>query len=846
MEKKPFVLHSIAHQFRRHYLIASIIPIVFLLILIATSAVTARHYLADLITHATSDLNQDAEQSLQQLGETLIMSKAKDVARQIEMYFRLHPDKTFPEMRKDPLFMGLAIQKVGKTGYTALTEVNTWQFLVHPNAQLNDTDMRPLAKKMPDWWKIIEKAVPEERTASGYYNWREPDGSSRKKFMVVTPVGVKHRGITIWVSATTYIDEFSAPILEMRGKAEAIVDSYQKYVSKRLIWFGVFAGLIIFLTFAGIYLWGRRMGQRYIAPITQLAETAKQLGEGKWEAQLPDRVLQRKDEIGVMAQSFSRMSVQLKEAFSALEQRVTELNETQDALSAREELYRGIIENIVDAYYRCDREGSILMVSPSGVDLLGYDSENDLVGKDIVETVYYDPGERGKSLSILEERGAIRDYEIAMKHRNGSLIPVAVSSRYYYDDQGNVLGIEGIFRDIRERKRTEEEKRDLEERLQRAEKMEALGILAGGIAHDLNNILGIIVGYAEMLLLDEDKTQSIRPQLTNIMEGGQKAAAIVQDMLTLARRGVSGRVILNLNRIVADCQQSPEFAELASYHPLVRIKADLEPDLLNISGSAVHLGKTVFNLVSNASEAMPKGGFVTIKTANQYLDKPIQGYEHIREGDYVVLSVSDTGEGIKAADLKRIFEPFYTKKVMGRSGTGLGLAVVWGTVKDHNGYINVQSMEGNGSTFTLYLPVTREEITTEAVAVSMLEYMGHGESILIVDDVQGQRDLAADILGRLHYVVASVSSGEDAEEYLKTHRVDLLVLDMIMDPGMDGLDTYKKILEINPKQKAIIVSGFSESDRVKIAQALGAGAYVKKPYIIRKLGMAVRQELDRS
>jgi CheY-like chemotaxis protein len=332
----------------------------------------------------------------------------------------------------------------------------------------------------------------------------------------------------------------------------------------------------------------------------------------------------------------------------------------------------------------------------------------------------------------------------------------------------------------------------------------------------------------------------------NIVNGGQRAAAIVQDLLTLARRGVSGREVLNLNKIIADCQQSPEFKNLSSYHSAVRIKADLEPDLLNISGSSVHLGKTLFNLVSNASEAMPRGGVLTIKTANQYLDRPIQGYDEVREGDYVVLSVSDTGEGIQAADLKRIFEPFYTKKVMGRSGTGLGLAVVWGTVKDHNGYINVQSEEGKGSIFTLYFPVTREGISAEAVAMSISEYMGKGESILIVDDVKEQGDLATGMLQKLNYSVESASSGEEAVAYLKEHNVDLMVLDMIMDPGMDGLDTYRKVLEIHPKQKAIIVSGFSETDRVITAQALGAGAYIRKPYIIEKLGLAVRTELDRS
>jgi CheY-like chemotaxis protein len=265
---------------------------------------------------------------------------------------------------------------------------------------------------------------------------------------------------------------------------------------------------------------------------------------------------------------------------------------------------------------------------------------------------------------------------------------------------------------------------------------------------------------------------------------------------------------------------------------------------LNVSGSSVHLGKSLYNLVSNASEAMAKGGVVTIKTASQYIDKPIHGYDQVREGDYVMLTVSDAGEGIPEADLKRIFEPFYTKKVMGRSGTGLGLAVVWGTVKDHNGYINVQSEEGKGSIFTLYFPVTREGITAETLPVSLSEYMGRGETILVVDDVKQQHDLAMDMLQKLNYSVATASSGEEAVAYLAEHEADLMVLDMIMDPGMDGLDTYRKVLEIHPRQRAIIVSGFSESDRVHAAQILGAGAYVRKPYVIEKLGLAVRQELD--
>jgi len=399
---------------------------------------------------------------------------------------------------------------------------------------------------------------------------------------------------------------------------------------------------------------------------------------------------------------------------------------------------------------------------------------------------------------------------------------------------------------IAERKRAEEERRKLEERLNRAEKMEAIGTLAGGVAHDLNNVLGIVVGYAELLLGEVDKSSGIRHHAEQIMSGGERATAIVQDLLTIARRGVQTRKVVNVNSVILEYTNAPEFSRIVSTHPDVRIVADPEADLLNIMGSPVHLGRTILNLVTNAAEAMPNGGTVTITTGNRYLDRPVHGYDDVREGDYVVLSVSDTGEGIPAADRKRVFEPFYTKKVMGRSGTGLGLAVVWGVVKDHNGYIDVQSSEGQGTTFTIYFPVTREDMSQARVAESLSEYMGKSESILVVDDVEGQRELATRMLEKLNYKVAAVSSGEEALSYLGRNKADLIVLDMIMDPGMDGLDTYRRILETNPRQKAIVVSGFSETDRVSQARELGVGAYVRKPYVLEDLGMAVRKELDRS
>lgn len=450
-----------------------------------------------------------------------------------------------------------------------------------------------------------------------------------------------------------------------------------------------------------------------------------------------------------------------------------------------------------------------------------------------------------KALARTRDTGIPYTLELETVRKDGSNGWMWVHGQADVDSTGKTVGFWGAAQDITERKRAEEENRLLQERLNRSEKMESLGMLAGGVAHDLNNVLGVVLGYSELLASSLDTSSPLQSRVEKIMKGTERAAEIVQDLLTLARRGVQTRSPVRINDIIMNFLKSPEYERILLCNPRMRVNADLQADILNMMGSKIHLHKTIMNLVSNASDAMPDGGCLNIKTSNQYLDRAISGYDHVHEGDYVVLSVSDTGEGISSDDIRHIFEPFYTKKVMGRSGTGLGLAVVWGTVKDHEGYIDVQSEVGKGTTFDLYFPVTREKVSDEKIPVSLSDYMGKGESVLVIDDVKGQCDLASEMLSRLNYKVASVPSGEAAVEYLKANRADILVLDMIMDPGMDGLDMYKEILELYPGQKAVIVSGFSETDRVKKAHRLGAGAYVRKPYALERLGLAVRRELDK-
>ena len=439
-------------------------------------------------------------------------------------------------------------------------------------------------------------------------------------------------------------------------------------------------------------------------------------------------------------------------------------------------------------------------------------------------------------LSYHDAAKRFEDGDLAMLERLAELASIALDNAQLYDR---------MKLELAERKQAEEENLRLVERLQRAEKMEALGQLAGGVAHDLNNVLGILSGYSELLLLEIPEGHRSRGHAEKILQSTEKGAAIIQDLLTLARRSVIVSEVINLNNIVSCFLKAPVFEKMKDYHPRVTFRTECDKNLLNIKGSPVHLEKTLMNLVSNAAESISGKGEVTIRTESRYLDKTIQGYDEVKEGDYAVLTVSDTGIGIPVENREKIFEPFYTKKAMGRSGTGLGLAIVWGTVKDHNGYIDVQSEVGRGTTFTLYFPVTREEAISQSQKAPMEQYMGKGESVLVVDDIAEQRDVAAELLTRLGYEVHLVSSGEEAIEYLKGNKADILVLDMIMPPGMDGLETYEKVLEINPIQKAIIVSGFSETNRVKKAQKLGAGDYVKKPYMMEKIGVALRKELDK-
>lgn len=396
---------------------------------------------------------------------------------------------------------------------------------------------------------------------------------------------------------------------------------------------------------------------------------------------------------------------------------------------------------------------------------------------------------------------------------------------------------------IEESKKAARDNLILTEQLHQAKKMESIGLMAGGVAHDLNNILSGIVGYPELLLRKLPQDSGLRKPIEAIRESGVRASLVVEDLLTVARGVAIAKAHHDLNELVQDYFKSPEFADLQSRHSEVEFVYNLDPGNCYINCSPVHIRKCIMNLIVNGAEAISEQGRVELTTARKSRESSPLGYKELDPGlDYICLTVTDSGSGISDHDLKHIFDPFYSKKEMGRSGTGLGLTVVWNTVQDHLGKVIVENT-GNGTTILLWFPMSNEPVLQSSLIEGGEQMQGDGEHILVVDDEFHIRDMCAQMLKTMGYRVDTVPSGESALAFLDNNPVDLVILDMLMDPGMNGFQTYTEILKIYPQQKAIIASGYSESEHVKNSLRDGASQFLKKPYSMMQLGQAVKSAL---
>ena len=511
---------------------------------------------------------------------------------------------------------------------------------------------------------------------------------------------------------------------------------------------------------------------------------------------------------------------------------ITERKKVEIALQKSEEKLRTMVNYTYDWEYLVDPDGKHIYVSPSCERITGYNADEFIQNPDLLKSIIH-PEDihfvKDHNHEVLES-GEISPIEFRIITKNKDIRWIGHIRQTVYDIDGKNIGQRGSNRDITEIKR-------LQQLESRADRLEMAGTIAGQVAHDFNNLLGPIMAYPELIKDDLPHDHKARAYLDDIEKAAQKIANINQDLLTMGRRGHYNQNVLNLNQIVL---QAAKEMELRAKNIICEL--NLSENLLNIKGGSAQIHRMLTNLFVNAQDAMQNVGNISIKTENYYADDTSISFGRVPKGEYVKLTISDTGCGIPNDIIQKILDPFFSTKTTDKvRGSGLGLSVVDAVLKDHNAYLDLSSKVGYGTSFYIYFPVTREDIV-ESKSNGIL---GGNETILLVDDDKIQRDVAVLLLNKLGYKVNVVESGEKAVDFLKNNPQDLVILDMVMPGGIDGAETYERILEINSNQKAIILSGFSESDKVFKAQELGAGAFIKKPITKNVIATAVRTELDR-
>ena len=506
----------------------------------------------------------------------------------------------------------------------------------------------------------------------------------------------------------------------------------------------------------------------------------------------------------------------------------------EEALRDSEERYRTFFDQSKDGVYITTRDGKLLEANQAYLDLFGFTKE-EMRDLDILQ-IYPEPAAENRQSfrEAIEKNGSVKDYEIKLKTKDGRLIDCLSTSTLKRAPDGTILGYQGIVRDITEYKQLQNE-------LIQAQKMEGIGALAGGLSHDFNNILTIVHGYAELLIMDHDDGDPRLNDLYKIVEAAKTGSELVRSLLAFSRKSEIQQQPMNLNKQVEQIRHL-----LSRTIPkMINIETVLSAEPATVNADPGQVGQVLMNLAINAKDAMPDGGTMIMETRSISVDDEYcRTHLGLKPGAYVLLKVSDTGCGMDKETLARIFEPFFTTKEVG-VGAGLGLAMVYGIVKQHGGVIVCSSELGRGTTFSVYLPaLEQDEPGAEAAAVKELP-TGGNETILLVDDEESIRSLGIKMLNRAGYTVLTAPDGRAALETYEQRSADisLVILDLMM-PEMGGKQCLEKLLEMDPKAKVIISTGYSMDDQTKEVAESGARGFVRKPFQVTHMLNAVREVLD--
>ncbi len=542
--------------------------------------------------------------------------------------------------------------------------------------------------------------------------------------------------------------------------------------------------------------------------------------------------------------------------FRGMVRDVTERKRSEEALRDSEQRLSQIVNFLPDATFVIDLEGKVIAWNQAIEDMTGIKAE-DMLGQGDYEYALPFYGERRPvmiDLVIKRDQGIERQYQ-SIKAEGDRLVSESFipglkpggaylynTARTLYDAEGRIVGAIESIRDVTDIKRAEEEKAKLTVQIQQSQKMEAIGTLAGGIAHDFNNILAAVMGYADLALDNARAGRSTPRELEQVLEAAERAKSLVRQILTFSRKVEAHSHPMDLNRLVRRVAGMLE----RTIPKMIEIELRLSEDLRAIQGDDTQLEQVLINLGTNAVDAMPDGGQLLIETQDVFLgDEYCRTHMEVEPGRYVWLRVSDTGVGMDQQTISQIYDPFFTTKEVGR-GTGLGLALVYGIVKDHGGHITCYSEAGSGTIFNIYLPALKTNASgLETTPDVEKEITGGDETILVVDDEDSILEVARDLLERRGYTVVLASRGEEALEiYRERGRgIDLIILDLGM-PGMGGHKTLKRLLELDPKVKVVIASGYSVNGLVKDSLAAGAAGYIGKPYRLHDMLHKVRDVLD--
>src|SRR4030043_142488 len=424
-------------------------------------------------------------------------------------------------------------------------------------------------------------------------------------------------------------------------------------------------------------------------PVTKLRDAAIKIGKGTLDTKIE---VKSKDEIGLLAQTFNQMAL-------SLDRDITERKRVEKALRESEQKYRTLFEESKDVIYISTPEGKFLDINPAGIELFGYPSKEEFLQIDITHDLYISPVDREKFQKVLARQGYSKDYEVVFRKKDGEHVIVLLTTTIVRDERGEIVAYRGIMKDITERKK-------LEEQLLQAQKMEAIGQLAGGIAHDFNNILTAIIGFGNLLKMETSEDDILRSYITPILNSAERAANLTQALLAFSRRQIISPKPVNLNEIILGLERLLSRV-IGEDIELSTVLADRDLIIMADSGQ---IEQVLMNLATNARDAMPDGGKLTISTKIVELDSEfIKTHGFGKKGPYALVSVEDTGHGIDEKTQERIFEPFFTTKEVGK-GTGQGLAMVYGIIKQHDGYINLYSEQGMGTIFNIYLPLIKSEV----------------------------------------------------------------------------------------------------------------------------------------